>query len=179
MLKENSRGWMFCPISGALLVVDSQTGIASCSDSNHRVDLTSKTVGTPHAYRQERCYTTHEGSTQRRTCTHIENTSCPKSFFRSADLPSAKNMSSSDIKVQLVYLYTNALPRKPLWRMRPQKFYAWRPAGIQAKVWLGYLGERGRRRQCHIGYRQGNGGETSLSLLPACMGGEIYPLVAP
>lgn len=36
-----SRDWMFCPISGALLVVDPHTGIASCADSNYSVDLTN------------------------------------------------------------------------------------------------------------------------------------------
>jgi len=36
----NARDWMFCPFSGALLVVDPRTGIARYTASNYSVDLT-------------------------------------------------------------------------------------------------------------------------------------------
>ena len=36
-----SRAWMFCPLTGALLTVDPQTGIASCAESKYSIDLTS------------------------------------------------------------------------------------------------------------------------------------------
>ena len=36
-----SRAWMFCPMTGALLTVDPQTGVASCAESKYSIDLTS------------------------------------------------------------------------------------------------------------------------------------------
>lgn len=36
-----SRAWMFCPYTGALLDIDALTGIASCTQSSHKIDVTS------------------------------------------------------------------------------------------------------------------------------------------
>ena len=82
----SSRDWMFCPISGALLTVDPRTGIASCTDSNYNIDLTSKLMISVHCYADG---------------LNLITSSDSPDFYHHADLRDARVLSSSDIKVTL------------------------------------------------------------------------------